>query len=275
VTPRCLLCGKTAFRTVYEDARLTVVRCSSCGLVHQADYAGTLARLDGSYTDPATYYAERGLASHRQPRFDPKKLARTSDILEEMRRRLRPGSRVLDVGCGDGEFLSALVNAGFDALGVEPEPASASFATEHSGAQVIVASYAEEQIPLQSLDGLTLIQVLEHVEDPLNVLRTAYSHLRPGGLLVIDVPSYNNPRILAYRLTGVKRLARKDFIPPHCCYYTRATLRHLVEGAGFRVTRIITGRYAVKTGNSSILFKAIDIFANWFGIGGITLYATK
>lgn len=275
MTPTCPQCGESAFRTVYEDRRLTVVRCPSCGLVQQSDYSGALARLDNAYADPAAYYSQRGLTSRRQPTFNRDRLVRTSDILREMCRRLQAGSRILDVGCGSGEFLSALGHAGFDVLGVEPDPVFASFAAGQTGTRVIAAPYSEEQIAVETLDALTLIQVLEHLEDPLAILRTAHGHLKVGGLLVIDVPSFNNPRILAYRATGIKRLVRRDFIPAHCYYYTRTTLCRLVEKAGFHVDQAVTGRYAVKTGKAGILYRAIDRAANRLGIGGIVLYAVK
>ncbi len=92
---------------------------------------------------------------------------------------------------------------------------------------------------------------------------------------MVDVPSYSNPRVIAYRATRWQRLVKQDFIPPHNFYYTRRTLIGLVEKSGFQVVKAITGRYAIKSGISNATMNLIDQTANTFGIGGITLRLVK
>jgi predicted SAM-dependent methyltransferase len=151
----------------------------------------------------------------------------------------------------------------------------ATWVQEQYEVQVINAMYHSRLFSKRVFDAVTFIQVLEHLENPLEILCAAYSHLKPGGLLVVDVPSFNNPRVIAYRATRCKRLVRMDFIPSHCHYYTRRTLVNLVREAGFQVVRVETGRYGVKFGKQGLMIRMIDRIACWLGVGGITLYAVK
>jgi len=206
---------------------------------------------------------------------DLKKIRLTSDIRNYIAQYTGNNGTVLDVGCGNGEFLAILKEAGFDVYGVEPDPLSASFVEEQFGIRVCRSMYQHTLFSSSSFSVITFIQVLEHLENPIEALSTAYMHLKPCGLLVIDVPSFNNPRILIYRLTRWKRLVRRDFIIPHCYYYTRRTLSNLVKKVGFHVVNVESGRYSNKLGVNNMAMRIIDKVANMLGIGGITLYATK
>jgi len=270
----CILCGGHDFNRVFVNEWVEIIRCVRCGLVRQRDCAGALAKLDESFDTVNAYYERRISLSKREIRFDQDRLTRTSDILQEIGRLLGYGNRLLDVGCGNGEFISALRDLGIDASGVEPDPLRASFARKRSGAQVLASPYKQELFPDCSFEAITFIQVLEHMENPLEVLSFAYKHLKPAGWLFIDVPSFDNPRIIVYRFTRFTWLVRRDFISSHCYYFTRSTLSELVQIAGFTILKVQTGRYSVKFGANRLL-KAIDKLANHAGVGGILLIAQK
>lgn len=275
----CILCDQNRATRVFKDDRLEVVRCPNCGLVYQADYSGALARLNKSYRSVEDYYEHRRASSNATVAYDPARLKVTRDIREHLLRALPPGGLVLDVGSGAGEFIFTLQQNGLRVAGVEPDEYCAAYAREQLGLPVITDSYHKDLYQPGSFDAITFIQVLEHVEDPVAILEIAHHHLRPGGQVVVDVPSYNNPRILAYRLTRLPGLVKTDFIAPHNYYYTRKTLTQIAIRAGFRPVRVLTGRYAIKYGGSKALLHAalplIDRVANRFGVGGITLYARK
>jgi predicted SAM-dependent methyltransferase len=167
-----------------------------------------------------------------------------------------------------------LKELGIEAQGIEPDPARALFARKELSIEVVVSPYNQDLFAPDTFDAIIFIQVLEHMEHPLDSLTIAKEHLKPKGLLVIDVPSFNNSRILAYRLTRLSSLVQRDFIPSHCYYFTRRTLVKLAEKAGFEALKAQTGRYSVKFSENT-LTSALDRVANALGIGGITLYAQK
>lgn len=129
-------------------------------------------------------------------------------------------------------------------------------------------------MPDVASDTISFIQVLENIENPLDTLIVAREHMKYGGLLVLDVLSFNNPRIIVYRLTRLGCLVERDFIPSHCYCFTRRTLLRLVEKAGFKALTAQTSRYSMKI-RDNLAIKMLDRLANPLGFGGITLYARK
>lgn len=272
---QCVLCSGENFADVYQDERLTVVRCKNCSLVQQVNCAENIAKLNQAFENIEEYYQNRGMHQNRKIGFNQRKLMVTADIRHEIKQRLEPPAKILDVGCGSGEFAGALAKMGFDVLGIEPDPLLATHVKATTEVDAYTGMYSADFFAFNSFNCITFIQVVEHLENPLAVLSTAQLHLKPGGLLIIDVPSFHNPRIYTYRLLRWKKIVKKDFIAPHCFYYTRHTLSQIVEKAGFRITKINTGRYSIKSGKNNLAMTLLDKFTNLTGIGGITLYATK
>lgn len=257
----CPLCGGLANRDVYARDGLRVVQCRRCRLVFQPE-------LDQAEID--AYYRERPTAVTL--RWTGQVARRLRDVTAAIQTRY-PGGRLLDVGCGNGEWLHDLSVGGLTCVGLEPNREQAAFAREQ-GLDVRAAALAPGLFPEASFDAVTFIQVLEHLQDPVAAVRQAGAYLRPGGMLVIDVPSYNNPRFLVYRLTRLARVVSGDFIRPHLFYYTPRTLRAIVEKAGLTVEHVACGRYDIKFGPHPAL-RLIDAVAQRAQIGGITLYAHR
>lgn len=269
----CILCDEIKSRRVYSDDRVEIIQCINCGLVRQSDYRGSLQKISPNYENIDSYYQTR---NQNKPQLNKRKAFLTQDIRRELIERIRVGGKILDVGCGRGEFLVTLQQeGGFNVVGLEPNIALAQFVREMEGISVVSKMYSTDLFPENTFDAITFIQVFEHLEQPLSTLAAAYKNLNKGGVIVIDVPSFNNPRIFAFRLLRLKALVRKDFIPAHCYYYTRNTLSKLVEKSGFKVEKIVTGRYVIKSGINNFAMRSIDRLANYLGIGGITLYARK
>jgi SAM-dependent methyltransferase len=118
--------------------------------------------------------------------------------------------RILDVGCGNGDFLSFLKNAGYrvDCFGFEFNRPAAELAKQR-GFAVCHGSFPEgvENNFGNSFDAICLFQVLEHVADPVSLLSEIRKMLRPKGFLIIGVPDAEGPlRHFKNALTD---------IPPH------------------------------------------------------------
>jgi 2-polyprenyl-3-methyl-5-hydroxy-6-metoxy-1,4-benzoquinol methylase len=148
-------------------SELRLIQCNQCGLqFFYPLFAGSAAFYASLSTRTETYYADR--------RWE----------FTETLHLLPPNAAILDVGCGDGHFLSQLPHK--DKMGIELNPQAAAKACAR-GLNVIQRPLAD--LASDSFDVVTLFHVAEHLAAPLDVLREAVRVLRAGGLLFISVPN--------------------------------------------------------------------------------------
>jgi 2-polyprenyl-3-methyl-5-hydroxy-6-metoxy-1,4-benzoquinol methylase len=148
-------------------------------------------------------------------------------------RHVRRG-RLLDIGSGDGSFVHHMARHQWEATGIDFSPAALEFAHRfRSGGRFLQGSLEDYDAPSDSLDLITLWQVLEHIGGPRPLLRRCYDLLRRGGMLVASVPNIEG---LSSRLTG-ERWWGLD-VPRHLVHYSPTTLTRSLEQAGFRVIHI-------------------------------------
>jgi 2-polyprenyl-3-methyl-5-hydroxy-6-metoxy-1,4-benzoquinol methylase len=143
--------------------------------------------------------------------------------------------KLLDVGCGNGEFLATMKELGWDTVGVETDERAAEGARERFGLDVRTGTVDVVAFPDDSFDAVSLSHVIEHVYDPVTLLSECRRILRPGGKLIVLTP---NTRSLGHRIF---RAAWRGLEPPrHIHLFNRVTLRSAVQRAGLRVTTLRT-----------------------------------
>ncbi|MFA5276792.1 MAG: class I SAM-dependent methyltransferase [Candidatus Omnitrophota bacterium] len=190
---------------------LGVCQCSGCGLV----------QLDSR---PVPYYKE---------------VIRAAGISEEMRRfRAKQFSafvrnfslknkKVIEIGCGNGEYLSIMQQAGVIAYGLEYSNRSVKRCVK-KGLKAIQGFIQNSayKIKYAPFDAFFILNFLEHLPDPNSTLRGIYNNLTDGGVGIVEVP--NLDMILRNKLFS-------EFMRDHLCYFTRDTLTLLLELNGFEV----------------------------------------
>jgi 2-polyprenyl-3-methyl-5-hydroxy-6-metoxy-1,4-benzoquinol methylase len=145
------------------------------------------------------------------------------------------GARVLDVGCGEGRFTSALLRAGRQAVGIDVAEEPLSRAHEREQGLDLRLVPAEGRWPLEdvSFDAVWAGEVIEHVADTAGWLSETRRVLRSGGVLVLSTPAHDLPARLAL---GLSRRAFEERFDPrsdHLRFYTRRSLAALLEDFGF------------------------------------------
>ncbi len=139
---------------------------------------------------------------------------------------------MLEVGAGDGRFVSRLRAAGFEATGIEPSESGVRMARARE-APVERATLEQLHLEPASLNAAIAWHVIEHLDDPAAALAQIGIWLRPGGRVVVACP---NLASLQARIGG-DRWFHQD-VPRHRTHFTAAGLRLLLERSGFRLERM-------------------------------------
>jgi len=104
-------------------------------------------------------------------------------------RLVPPGGAILDVGCGNGEFLDNLIKRGYRCQGVEIPGKAAQRAAAVPGLSLKIGPLREGDFAPDSFDMVTLWHVFEHLLAPVHVLRTVAAILKPNGYLILSLPN--------------------------------------------------------------------------------------
>jgi 2-polyprenyl-3-methyl-5-hydroxy-6-metoxy-1,4-benzoquinol methylase len=155
---------------------------------------------------------------------------------------LPPGGRrkLLDVGCGSGEFLLRMRARGWDVLGVEPDPVAAAAARRRE-IDVRDGMLADAAFADDTFDAIVLSHVIEHVHDPIALLRECDRVLRPGGMLVMMTPNLNS---VGHRRFGADWRGLEP--PRHLHVFSVGALASCVERVGLLVSDVRTSARLVR-----------------------------
>jgi SAM-dependent methyltransferase len=254
----CPLCGgelranaARAFdRLVTGDGPFTVSECSACS------YGVTVPQLRGVELD--RYYGGEYFGGFYDDGSLPAdgllERARGTFRRVAARRRfgrapyavfgLEPG-RVLDVGCGSGELLARYAALGWDAFGVDPAPRVVA-AARRRGLNVHEGTLADRPWGSMRFDLIVFSHSLEHIPEPLDVLREAVASLAPNGRLALALPNW---RCWQRHLFG-GRWFHLD-LPRHLQHFSPHALQVAADVLGLEILEIgtsstvISGAYSI------------------------------
>jgi SAM-dependent methyltransferase len=167
--------------------------------------------------------------------------------------------QLLEIGCGQGNFLRQAANRGFDVTGVE----YSQFACERARAnldgrgRVLQGEITVLAGEAAAYDVCVLCDVIEHVRDPALFLREIIRLLRPGGVLLVVTPS------LASWSARFLRSRWMEYKAEHLFYYAPDTLRRQLVGEGF-------DKISIQRGVKKLSLDYIAAHFDKYPIGGIT-----
>ena len=124
--------------------------------------------------------------------------------------------------------------AGWDPVGVETSKFAAKYATEHTGCPVYAGTLQKAAFAPETVEVVTLMDVIEHVPEPSEIMEEIYRILRPGGVAFIVTPNFGSFFVWLY---GLKAYA--VWPDQHVVYFQPSTIVKLLRRVGF--ARVITG----------------------------------
>lgn len=141
--------------------------------------------------------------------------------------RVKQGQTLLDVGCGNGMFLSRAEMVGWTVTGIDIDPDAVKIARDN-GLNVKVGSIIDIKVVEQQFDVITLSHVIEHVHDPIDLLLECYALLKPGGYLWLQTPNIASQ---GHRLYGEDWRGLEP--PRHLTLFSLNAMKQAILRVGF------------------------------------------
>lgn len=219
----CSACERDQSRLLGRKNQFDLWQCLHCGAIftHTQIEDNVLKDIYNHYYDGAYFET-------------PTVVAQSLERVVLSFERFRVTGRILDIGYGEGGLLQIAGKCHWRCFGTEISPRSLAYGKE-SGWIVADNAEADPRFIPQGFDVVTMIELLEHVPNPQQVLQSAARWLRPGGLLYLTTP---NAESLNQRLLGLEWSVVAP--PEHLALWAPKGMRHALAKAGFQDLRIRT-----------------------------------
>jgi 2-polyprenyl-3-methyl-5-hydroxy-6-metoxy-1,4-benzoquinol methylase len=218
----CNLCGSQEVSVLANRSRsgkpLRTVICTSCGLVWS----------DPLPHNPRDFYEDDYRVNYKGT-YSPKlkHILRAGHVALSRHRKIEPllsqPLSILDVGSGGGEFSYLLRTLGHQVKGIEPNKGYANYSIREYELDVHIGFIQNNRFQKESFDLITIWHVLEHTENPGDVLSLLHALLKPQGTLVIEVPN----------VEATCQSPNSTFHEAHIFNFNVATLEQLAGKMGF------------------------------------------
>lgn len=222
----CVMCGADRSRSplTYFKKGLKIVTCKACGMTYSQNVLTQEADRN-RYLNSIVPQAHQAIrANSVYAMMEAKKAAYLAGRVASF----SAGRGVwLDVGCSTGVVLDAARADGWNTLGIEANPDLAATARA-KGHDITVGFFPDVLAPGLRPEAISMLDVLEHAEQPADFLALVAERLAAGGRLLIQVPNFNS---LIVRLEGARN-STLDI--GHWSYFTPKTLDDMLARAGFR-----------------------------------------
>jgi len=216
----CPACGTAADATA-DHLGYCLATCGGCALWFWAQRSA--ADYEAVYETPE--YQEVQTAD-LEATTDPSHFVRHPTYAAFFRQvRAANGARLLDLGCGVGRFLRAAHSLGWDVRGIDTSARAIEIGARTAGFPMTTETLEQLRDAGATFDVVTAFEVLEHLEQPVEMLRSVISVLQPGGRFFCTVPNRLSPTVRTTR--------RQDWLPPvHLQFFTVEAMRRMLERVG-------------------------------------------
>jgi len=235
----CPVCASGEWRKRYRIEGWTIEECEACGFAY-------IDPMPVREDRPGCYSEEKVVDRNTKEKNPLQKLSRFFKRLfskaanrdkgtifyNKLCSSLQPGSKVLDIGCGDGSFICK-AKGDFVCTGIEISGYLASLAGKRPGIRIIIGDFLETDFKDERYDCVTMISILEHLDDPLAAVKKCFGLLEARGLLLLKTVNYGsfNRSIRGGSWTGFRP-------PDHVVYFKPSNLELMLKNTGFKKINI-------------------------------------
>lgn len=244
----CGLCGESKWTLVTQlrgfGENFQVVRCQGCELI-RTNPRPSPEWKEHFYNPDYNGYAE---SLGRDFVYAPDLTRRVGyrRLLDFLRPEAPPSASLLDVGCAAGLFVKEAVDHGFDAFGCDYSEEAVAYSKEHLGVRTFRSPAEAIDAPDNRYDVVTLLQVFEHLPDPMRVLHELKRVLKPGGMLVLEtvnyLPHYKMETDFKFMIPLYLAVTKRPTLPwlpfDHLYHWSPQTIKRAAATAGFRDVKL-------------------------------------
>lgn len=222
----CFICGSKKSKKVCSIFGINYLQCIRCLHVF-VDKRPSTRTLTKYYTEDINYssnvYANKKFLQLREDIFSPK---------IKFIKKFVKGKNWLDVGSADGASVAAIKKEGFQTTGIEISETSRKFAKKYR--KLDLYPHTLDKFAKQNniqWDIVSLFNVIEHIPEPIAVLKTANKLLSKNGFIVIEVPNFNSVSSYVQMLNGY---ADRHLLPySHIMMFTMDSAKFALRKTGF------------------------------------------
>ena len=218
----CLLCNSKKLEKLDTYVEVGLVKCKSCSFVFSEKVPQMQELID--------YYSNN---YERTSYLSPITIKRYNEILDGFE-QFRKTGKLLDVGAGYGFFMEIAKQRGWEVYGTELTDEAVQHC-ESKDLSMYKGEFHDLNIDPESFDVIVSIEVIEHINTPIQFVNQANKLLRKGGVFYLTTPNFNS--VLRYRLKNQYNVIE---YPNHLCYYTPQTLQKLFQENGFNKVEVKT-----------------------------------
>ncbi|MFC1883446.1 class I SAM-dependent methyltransferase [Thermodesulfobacteriota bacterium] len=240
----CILCKKSNFGIIHRKSRWTYLRCRDCGLVSLFPKPSS----DEYKTSYDEYLPEEAMEIEKWAKTMEPVIARSVSLINTGFKD-GPG-KILDVGSGYGFFLKAMQLDGWETEGVEISETGRNYAVDKLGLKIYESPLEKLDLPENSYHVVTLFYVIEHVPDPLELVKKIKRIIKPGGMLLLRWP-HTTP--IVKMIGSLSKNFDLYHTPYHLYDFSPRTIKRLLASCGFLDVETMIGGYTLPSGNAARL----------------------
>ena len=232
----CIVCEETNLTNkitckdfTVSGESFTIVSCETCGF--------TFTNPRPKDENLEKYYMSNSYISHTNNKrglfnrlYQAVRLITISQKIKLLK-SIKQKGRVLDIGCGTGEFLNECKGNGYDTIGFEPSDIARKQAIKNFGLEV-VKSNCFEKLESKSISIITMWHVLEHIPDIENVLLETSRLIKDNGVIFIAVPNH-----LSWDAKYYKNYWAAWDTPIHLWHFSEKTIKLLFKKYHFELVK--------------------------------------
>ncbi len=238
----CVVCTSSDLSDVpfgynFKQKWLGVKECNNCGMlfISPQPAAQELVELySREYFEGGDYRC-----GHAESCFEESERIVSQELVEKII-SMQPKGIFLDIGCAGGQMLNAMRERGYETFGVELSEEAAQSARNKFQQNVITGDIHTAKFESNFFDVVFMGDVLEHVPDPIDVMKEIHRITKSSALVVILCPTQTNALFsrmgfVLYNMAGKK--ATVNLPPYHLLEFRPKSMKYLIEHTGFSVLR--------------------------------------